>query len=51
MELKRLSQIDNLTNIYNRMMLDKILLNQKKSYDLYKEKCSIILVILIILKE
>ncbi|MCY6369359.1 sensor domain-containing diguanylate cyclase [Clostridium ganghwense] len=42
-ELKKLSETDNLTTIYNRMMLDKILLNQKKSYDLYKEKCSIII--------
>lgn len=43
LELRKTSEIDKLTNVYNRLMLDKILLKQKESYDKYKEKCSVII--------
>ncbi|MCM1991678.1 sensor domain-containing diguanylate cyclase [Oceanirhabdus seepicola] len=43
-ELKRLCETDRLTNIYNRMMLDKILINQKNNYEGHNKNCSIIIV-------
>ncbi|MGB5823009.1 MAG: diguanylate cyclase [Proteocatella sp.] len=43
LELKKMSEMDKLTNIYNRMMLDKVLLKQKESYDRYKKRCSVII--------
>lgn len=42
-ELKILSETDKLTGIYNRMVLDRVLLKQKHSYERYGENCSIII--------
>lgn len=42
-ELKRLSITDSLTDIYNRMKIDKILLNQYNLFKRYKTPCGIIM--------
>ncbi|KDR95490.1 diguanylate cyclase (GGDEF) domain-containing protein [Peptoclostridium litorale DSM 5388] len=42
-KLKTLSETDKLTGIYNRMVLDRVLLKQTKSYERYGERCSIMI--------
>lgn len=43
-ELGRLVEIDKLTNIYNRMKLDKILEERKSMFDRYRVKSSVIMI-------